>query len=545
MKEEKRPIHIFGHVNPDTDSTCAAISYAYLKNEMDSEHSYIPATLGEINTETAYVLERFQVEKPMVLQHLKPEVKDIILKDLSWVYQKASIKNVLETMSSQIGRAVPVVDEQKRLTGILSISDIVPMLLKTTNRPGKDNIEIPIKNIIETLSLIPVRGEIKGKNISGKFYILNELSEDIKANEEDVILCSHYDYLNGSTKGLKAGYIIVAGNKKEEELITEESSSAVVLASEKNLYELIQEISYALPITDIVRRDNLEYFTTYETIDDVKKNMMTSKYRRFPVVNEGGVITGMISRSNLLDVDQKKVILVDHNERGQSIEGIDEITIVEVIDHHRVSDVQTISPLYFRVEPVGSTCTIIGKIFEENNIPIPKKIAGLMLSGILSDTLVYKSPTCTQTDIDMAEKLAQLLQINAIGYGMKLVMKGEGVQDKKPDEIIATDRKRFTFGEYQVAISQIMTGDFEGIYQIYPEILEAMKESCSRDNLDLSVLLLTNIVLGGTEIIAVGDARWIAENAFNMSKNDVSIFLPDVFSRKKQIVPKLMKSAHL
>ncbi len=541
---DKKPIHIFGHLNPDTDSVCSAIAYAYLKNKIDPKNEYVSAALGKVNEETAYVLKYFGLEEPKMISHLKPQVLDIEFKDITCVHEMDSLKSVLEAITGQIGRSVPVVDDQGRLIGIVSISDLIPMLLSTNNNLDMKQVRIPIKNLIEILELTYYKQKAEIQFVQGNIYLWSELSDEHVVTKDDVIICNKNELKLINSTTLEAGYVIV-GDVCEDVLDISEEYEGVIFTSPQSIFDLIQNILHTLPITSIVKKGQLEYFTTYETIDDVKKNMLTSKYRRFPVVDEEGCIKGMISRSNLIEVDQKKVILVDHNERGQSIDGIDSITIVEVVDHHRVADIQTISPLYFRVEPVGSTCTIVATIFEEQRVKIPKKIAGILLSGILSDTLVFKSPTCTEIDRIMAEKLAAISAVNIYQYGMRMITKGERIQDKEPDQIIEGDMKRFTFGQYKVVISQITTGDFEGLYQMYPKILEAMQAKCSRDGLDLVVLMVTNIIVGGTEVIPVGEARWIAENAFDMEKGDISIFLNETFSRKKQIVPKLMKAAHL
>jgi manganese-dependent inorganic pyrophosphatase len=253
----------------------------------------------------------------------------------------------------------------------------------------------------------------------------------------------------------------------------------------------------------------------------------------------------MISRSDLIDINKKKAILVDHNERGQSIEGIEDIDILEIIDHHRVSDISTVTPLYFRVEPVGCTCSIICRIYEEQGIEIPKEIAGLMLSAIISDTLLFHSPTCTDFDREMAERLSEITGVDMQLYGMEMIRAGSSMQEESPEHILSYDRKRFMFGEYKVSISQINTGDYEGLFEVYDDIIEEMEAMADKDGLNLVVLLVTDVVVEGTELIAIGDARWIAENAFHLEEDDQSIFLPGVFSRKKQIVPKLMNAAKL
>ncbi len=308
---------------------------------------------------------------------------------------------------------------------------------------------------------------------------------------------------------------------------------------------MIRLIHKAAPIQSAVRKSGLEYFTTYETLDDVKKNMATSKYRRFPVVDENGHIVGMMSRSNLLYPNRKKAILVDHNEKGQSIDGIEDVTILEVIDHHRVADIQTMGPLYFRVQPVGCTCTIVAKMYEENGIEINKVMAQIMLSAILSDTLIFKSPTSTKADEAMGRKLAELAGIEPQMYGMSMIHAGSDLEHATPTLILTTDMKRFMFGNKKIIIAQINTSDFDGFFAMYQDVIVEMKKLIDKESADLFTLLVTDVISGGTELVAQGEGKWIAEQAFGMDPKENSIFLPGVFSRKKQIVPKLMQAARL
>lgn len=541
----KKPIYIFGHMNPDTDSTCSAIAYAHLKNLIDKENEYIAILLGNINDETAFVLDYFNISKPSILTSLRPQVSDLDIKNVACVHQTDSIKSALEVIINQPGRLVPVVDENERLIGVVSISDIVPLMLQSHGSPNGTPLSLSVSNLINTLELSILLGKIKSEHICGHVYMYNDLTTFDHITENDIVVCNRLEYLNKVKFESSAGYIIITDFKDEDYRTLDVDFKGVIMTSKKSTYEIIQCVNQALPIVTVVRKEQLEYFATYETIVDVKKNMLTSKHHRFPVVDDMGYIKGMLSRGDLIDVEHKRAILVDHNERGQSIDGVEYVNIIEVIDHHRVADIQTMTPLYFRVEPVGSTCTIVSKMYIENNVVIPREMAGLLLSGILSDTLIFKSPTCTDEDIKIAEHLAAISDINMNLYGMKMLTKGEHIEDKEPKDIIASDMKKFTFGQYKVVISQINTGDFEGVFRILPQIIQAMEEKSNRDDLDLVVLMVTNIVVGGTELIAVGQARWIAENAFNMGKDDLSIFLNQTFSRKKQVVPKLMKAAQL
>jgi len=558
----KESVYVFGHQNPDTDSICSAISYCYLKNQLCNEYTYKAVGLKEVNKETEYVLSYFGVDAPEIIKSLKPQVSDIYLSNFAFARETDSMKQTLIAITSQTGRSLPVVDKEGRLIGVVSISDIVPRILSMGDKELLKNTKTPFENVIEELNLNEIIDlydkETGSGHIDGSVYVSTDLINDIELNEisrDDIVICHRSEWKRYIHF---AGGIIVGGIKNEEDgkflksecleylkSQDEDTFIANIFCSRKTVFELIKSLAQTTPISSIVIKEGLEYFVTYETLDDVRENMMSSKFRRFPVVDENGQIRGMISRSDLITINKKKAILVDHNERGQSIEGIEDIDILEIIDHHRVADVQTIAPLYFRVEPVGCTCTIVARIFEENNIDIPKQIAGLMLSAIISDTLLFNSPTCTAVDKQIAERLAKIADVDLKYYGMKMITQGSNLSEQTPRQILNNDRKKFMFGKYKVTISQVNSGDFDGFFSIFDETRMEMERMCKEDGFNLFVLLVTDVVVGGTEIIAVGDSKWIVETAYDINDTELSRFLPGVFSRKKQVVPTLMNAAHL
>lgn len=536
-------IYIFGHKNPDTDSICSTIAYYNLKKQL-GHNNYIPARLGKINKETKYALDYFNVEQPILLEGLNPQVSDLNVPETVVAFEKDTVKNTLEKIISKTGRSIPVVDENERLIGIVSISDIVPPFLEMTSKSVLKDFNTPFDNIVKELQADVRIGEYPYDDIKGNVYLSSDLTGDIVLGKSDIIIAdTNTDIIKNY--GINDCCIILGNWDDIDEIRMDTSFQGVVLTTHYSVYEIVKLISYSVPIKTMVKKEALEYFVTYETIDDVKNNMLTSKHMRFPVVDELGYIKGMISRSNLIDINRKKAILMDHNEKSQSIEGIEDTVIMEVIDHHRVANIQTMAPLYFRTEPLGSTCTIVAKMYEENDITISKQMAGIMLSAIISDTLLFKSPTCTREDKRIADKLSKIVGVDINKYGMKLITAGSSLSEETPENIIKTDMKKFMFGKYKVMISQINTGDFAGFYTIFNDISNEMNRICESENIDLAVLMITDIVVGGTETLAVGKERWIAENAFIMNKEDVSIFLPDVFSRKKQVVPMLMNAAKL
>lgn len=548
-------VYVFGHQNPDTDSVCSAISYSYLKNQLDTEKFYEAVILKEVNNETRFVLDHFKISEPRIIKSLKPQVSDINFSSCDYAYESDPIKKALEVITKQTGRSLPVVDKKGRLIGVVSISDLVPRLLDISGKEALRNEKTPFVNIIESTKLTPIGTyDVQNEIFNGNIYVAADLAAQDVLGHDDLLICNQEEWIAHYGK---AKYILVSQIQNEEmmkslqdalsELNEQENQGIIteVYASPLCMFEIIRGLSQTTPIANAVIKKGLEYFVTYETIDDVKENMLSSKFRRFPVVDELGKIVGMISRSDLVDIRKKKAILVDHNERGQSISGIEDIEILEIIDHHRVADVTTMAPLYFRVEPVGCTCTIVARIFEEQKVEIPKELAGIMLSAIISDTLLFHSPTCTPYDEETAYKLAKVAGVDINSFGMKMIKAGSNIQEQSPDRIMNMDRKKFTFGKYRVSISQINTGDFDGFFKIYQDTVAEMERMVAEENYHLVVLLVTDVVIGGTEVIVAGAEKWIAESAFGIAHQDRSVFLPGVFSRKKQIVPVLMNAAQL
>lgn len=452
MPDNKKTVYIFGHKNPDTDSTCAALAYAWLKNQLDPDKKYVPAVLGSLNMETSFCLEYFGVEKPIKLESLKPQVADTRLEEIQPVHEQESILEVVQKIVTTSGKTLPVADERERLMGIISITDLVPALTSSRQNHLKE-LEIPIPNLLSVLELSMLQGKLEDDVFRGSVYIFSDLTYYRRIAKNGLIICNQHEFGTGFIFSLAPEYIIVADVEDNSGLKPIPNFKGVIFTSRKNIYDLVQAVNLALPVSKLIKKDNLEYFALSEDIEDVRKNLITSKYRGFPVVNEHGEIAGMFSRSNLMDISPKEVILVDHNEKSQSIDGIETNKILEVIDHHRISDFQTMGPLFYRAEPVGSTNTIICKTYLENNIEIPKTIAGLMLSGILSDTLIFKSPTCTPEDQKLAEHLAEIAGVNIQEYGIKMLSKGENLVGIPPKTIIVRDMKKFTMGNYKVSVS--------------------------------------------------------------------------------------------
>lgn len=537
-----KQIFVFGHMNPDTDSICSAIAYTNLKKELGYKN-VVAARLGDINRETKFVLDYFDVEIPVLLENVEPQVCDLNFYVSELVRKDDSVKTVWELMKNNKRKMFPVVDEKNRLTGVVSITDIATAYMELEDEMALKNQRAKFSKLIEALDGEVIAGSYPYEYVEGNIYTDSTLDEDQILTKGDIVITGHVKKLHKRVIKSGAGCIIVAEGKTSKKLFdSEEELTCAVVTVPHTFFKTIKLINQSIPVKSIMKKKNLVYFQMDDYIDEVKEIMQSSVYRNFPVVDSEGVVKGVISRRNLIDINRKNVILVDHNEKGQSIKGLEKANILEIIDHHRVADIYTMSPLYFRAEPVGSTATIISKMYKENNITPTKSMAGIMLSAILSDTLIFKSPTCTEEDKKEAEYLAKIAGVKIKSYGMKLIAAGTSLEGKTAEEIYYSDMKNFVFGHYNIVISQINTADFKGIFDLITDIKEIMKKLCEDKKYDLALLMVTDIILGGTELIAIGLAKELAHKAFGMGLKEDSIFLPGVLSRKKQVVPRLMNA---
>lgn len=534
-------IYVFGHRNPDTDSICSAIAYAHLKQALGHTQVF-PARLGPINKETQFILDTFQIDLPELIKDVKPQVSDLVLTDFSMALENNSVSKTMSQIIDHPGRSLPVISDEEKLIGMVSLSDIIPAYTDAFSKSLLRDSETPLDNIIELLDA-QVHGSIKSELVQGDVYTITEIAAgQILSNHDILVTVQQENYMNRAF-ATGAGIIIVSNASPDIVCHIPDDYPGAVLIVAFGPFEVIRLLCQGIPIKNYYQKNHLEYFMTYETIDDVKKNMLTSEHDRFPVVNVDGKVISTISRSNLIDFSRKKVILVDHNERNQSIIGVEEAEIIEVIDHHRVAEIQTATPLYLRIEPVGCTATIVAKMYHENKIVIPKDMAGLMLSAIISDTLLFNSPTCTKDDRTVARELGKILNIDVKSYGEKMLVAGSNLKEMPPSEIISTDRKLFTMGSYKIGVSQINTGDFRGIFDKLDGVLLEMNRLCAEESLDLAILMVTDIILGGSELIIAGEAKNLAQLAFGFQPGEFSKYMNGVFSRKKQIVPPLMNAS--
>ena len=533
--------YIFGHQNPDTDSICAALAYADFKQASGILNTKA-CCLGEVNPETTFALSYFNCKPPILLKTVTPQISDLKLNTYNFPNTSTSILKTLECISETPGHSIPIVDESDNLYGIVALNDILNAFIQPFQKGILKYNHTTYANIINILSAVVI-GAKPNNIITGNLYANTELKKDHFLQSGDIVVSAYNDNSISKAYSSHASTIIIAEIPIGFKPTVPENFKGTILITAYPPFEVFRRITQSIPVKNYVNRENLEYFMTYETIADVKKNMLSSKYWQFPVINEKGKVLSSISKSDLLDYRKKQVILVDHNERNQSISGIDHAAITEVIDHHRIAEITTSMPLFMRIEPVGCTCTIIAKMYLEKSIPIPRPIAGIMLSAIISDTLLFNSPTCTNSDREMALFLADLASVDLYQYGRDLLNAGSNIAKMTPTEILSADSKSFVMGKYKICVSQINTGDFKGLYNKMNPLLETMSSICEKDHIDLFILMITDIVLGGSELMIAGHAKHLAQNAFGFTRKETNKYFEGFFSRKKQVIPPLMHIA--
>lgn len=537
----KELVYVSGHKNPDSDSICSAISYAYLMNAI-GRYSAIPVRLGEVNRETEYILKRFNVEIPMLLKTVKQKVEDLNYDKVTVFSKELTMKTAWSLMKQQNLKSAPILDDHGQLLGLLSTSNMIEGYMEKWDSSILKEAATPIENVIDTLEANTIYLHKDLKVIYGDIHIAAMRGEEAKKRIQEgdvVIVGGDRDDAVRSLIDANPSLIILTGSLSVDanmlELLKEKGIS--VISTPYNTYLTSQQIVQAIPVEYIMQKGDLYTFTTDDTLDHIKEVMSETRYRSYPVLDLNGRCVGSVSRFALLSGLKKKVILVDHNERGQSIHGIEEAEILEIIDHHRVADIQTIGPLLFRGEPLGSTATIVTKCFDEYDVEIPTHIAGLLLGAIVSDTLLFKSPTCTPVDTKMAKKLAKIAGVNMEEFAMEMFKAGTSLVGKTVEEIFNQDYKKFSFGDASVGVAQVNSMDIDGFMPYKEEMLAYMNKVADDNRLQFTLLLLTDIINGNSEIFVAGPRCDLVSIAFNVTLIENQGTLPGVISRKKQVVP--------
>ncbi len=537
----KRPVYIVGHKNPDTDSICSAIAYAYLKNKCDSTCEYVPARAGQVNQETQYVLNAFHAEPPVYLHDVMTDARDIDMNDVEGVTEDVSLKKAWHLMRDRGDVTVPVIERQK-LTGIITIGDIANAYMDVYDNGILSRARTSYKNILETLDANMLVGDEGGYFESGEVVIATAnpdvLEEYIHAGDM-VILGNRYETQLCAIEMGAACVIITMGAKVSKTIqIFAKEHNCILINTPYDTATVARLINQSMPIGYFMKREKLTTFKVTDKTEDIRAIMKKKRYHDFPVLDEEENYVGMISRRTLLNLRKKQLILVDHNELSQTVDGIEYADILEIIDHHRIGTLETVSPVFFRNQPLGCTATIIYQMYQEKGIEIPRNIAGLMLSAIISDTLMFHSPTVTEMDKAAAEKLSELCGIELEEFAIDMFGAGSNLGDKDADEIFKQDYKNFSVNGFEFGVGQINSMNSIELEEIKEKIVPYIKEKMPELQVDMCFFMLTNIVYEKTELLCIGDkARTLVREAFKLPKTQKKFELKNLVSRKKQLIP--------
>ena len=533
-------IYVTGHKNPDSDSICAAIGYAEFKNK-SGDIPAIPVRLGEPNQETQFVLNYFGVEKPKFLETVKLKVEDLEFDRIESVTPEISLKQAWHIMKDNNVKSIPVVDSHKHLVGILSTANLTSSYMDIWDNCilGKSNT--PIENILDALSGESLYINSDNTTFPGKIVVAAMQPDSMKQVVEsgDIAIVGDRAETQEVLIDLKASLIIITGSHKMNADLLEKAKAngVTVISTPYDSFTASRFIVQSIPVEYVMATENLVSFSTDELADDIKHVMAETRYRSYPVVDAENKVVGSISRYHLISNHKKKVIQVDHNERGQSVNGLEDAEILEIIDHHRVADIQTGNPIYFRNEPLGSTSTIVAKRFFENGLTPSREAAGLLASAIISDTLLFRSPTCTPVDKEICLKLAEIAGIDAESYAKEMFKAGTSLKGKTVEQIFNQDFKPFTIEGIKVGVAQVNTMDIEGFMPLKDEMLAYMERKAEESGLKVVMLLLTDIINEGSQLLVAGKLPEIAERAFKVTLSESTAYLPGVLSRKKQVIP--------
>lgn len=542
-----RAIKVIGHRNPDTDSICSAIAYSNLKNILDPEHPCKPCRAGLINRETEFVLDYFKVPVPQLYTDVSPHIRDVDIRPARGVDGETSLRRAWMTMRDQELDTLCIVDGEQKLLGVITVKDVA-----TANMDGLDPHTLEIagtsyQNLIDILEGTVLVGDVTNKTVGGRVIIGAGSVEQMERaiSPGDIVIVSNRSESQLAALEMDAGCIIVCSDGKIPRTICmlAEEKGCTVITTSIGTYAAGQIISQAAPIRHYMTTSKLLTFTLHTPVEEATRVMATVRFRYFPVLDDDGKYIGVVSRRNLLNLHKKQLILVDHNEKSQAAEGIEEAEVLEIIDHHRIGAVETDGPVYFRNVPVGCTCTIVYQMYRENDVEISPTMAGLMLSAILSDTLMFRSPTCTPTDERAARELAELAGVELEKYADAMFEHGGDVSGKTAAEVFSGDYKIFTSGEVRFGVGQgsYMTEKNRRAAQAL--VGPYLPEARTKQRLDYIFYMFTDVRNSSTELLMAGaGAEELVEKTFGVEVKDGMAVLPGVVSRKKQMIPRLINA---
>ncbi len=537
----KRPIYIVGHKNPDTDSICSAIAYAYLKNKCDDTNEYVAARAGQINQETQYVLNAFHADPPVYLHDVMTDARDIDMNDVEGVTEDVSLKKAWHLMRDRGDVTVPVIAAEK-LVGIITLGDIANAYMDVYDNCILSRAKTSYRNILETIDAEVIVGDASGYFDSGEVVIATanpDVLEDYIHAGDMVLLGNRYETQLCAIEMGASCVIVTMGAKISKTIqIFAREHNCILISTPYDTATVARLINQSMPIGYFMKRDKLTTFKITDKTEGIRAIMKKKRYHDFPVLDEEERYVGMISRRTLLNLRKKQLILVDHNELSQTVDGIDSAEILEIIDHHRIGTLETVSPVFFRNQPLGCTATIIYQMYLEKGIEIPKNIAGLMMSAIISDTLMFHSPTVTEVDKAAAVKLSEICGVEIDGFAVDMFGAGSSLSDKSAEEIFEQDYKNFSVNGFEFSVGQINSMNSIELEEIREKIEPYIKERMPELPVEMCFFMLTNIVYQKTELLCFGEkARQLVREAFRLPKTQKIFELKNLVSRKKQLIP--------
>ncbi len=534
-----KPTFIFGHRKPDTDSVCSAIALSYLKNKLGENTT--PRILGDLNNETTFVLNYFDIPAPAYLNDVKLQIRDINYPKNLYCNQKDSLYNVINYMKNNVLSSIPIINDSNKFQGLLFLKDVIDDLI----RLDYNKIYTSFDNIIDTINgtpLLQFDDEIRGNVLVASYRSTTFLENIDIDNNTILIIGDRHSIIEYAIKS-RAKLIIITGNNyiKPEHIELAKKNKVNIIRTALRTFNVVKLISLCNYAETLMQKDNIIIFNDKDYVKDFIDAANKYRYTNYPVINKNKECLGIIKINDTINKTRKKVILVDHNEFSQSVEGLDEANIIEIIDHHRLGTIGTSQPINFRNMPVGSTCTIVCMLYKENNIPIPKNIAGLLLSGIISDTLLFKSPTTTDIDKNMAKDLAILADVELNNYAFKMFTDGSSIKNKNCEEILFDDFKTFIVDNIKIGIGQVNTLNIAEIQKKKDKLIFEINETASNQDYPIVCLFITDIIKEGSYLYYNDKAKDIIEKAFDIDSLVQGYFLPNVISRKKQIIPNIVE----
>ena len=542
-KEKNKKVYVVGHKNPDTDSICSAIAYAALKTKITGIH-HEPRRAGQLNEETQYVLERFEVKVPRLLSDLREQIKDVELKEVEGLKSSVSIRTAWEKMQESNIHTLPVTRDGK-LEGVITIGDIAKTYMEVYDSTILSKARAQYRNIARAVDGEVLTGNEHSYLLKGKVVIAASskiLMSDF-INKDDLVIMGDRKDAQQCAIDVSASCMVVCQNAPISDRILKqaEEKQIVIIRTPHDTFTAAQHINQSIPVKYFMTKSSLVTFKLKDYVDDVKDVMARKRFRDFPIVDNKGKFLGLISRRRLLNVRKKQVILVDHNEKNQAVDGVEEAEVLEIIDHHRLSSIQTMAPVYFRNQPVGCTATIVYQMYQEAGVVPDQTDAALLCSAIISDTLMFRSPTCTPLDETTARTLAGIAGINVEELAQEMFNAGSNLKGKSAEEICFLDFKQFTVNDTVFGVGQVNSMSADELKEIRKTVAPHLEKARTSHGLNMIFFMLTNIITESSELLCCGpEAREKILSAYDLPEDTDTIMLKGVVSRKKQLVPTLV-----